>query len=200
MTLGVGIWMEIESALVRFGGTARDEAELRALVDLLPRTLDDVSARHRPMAQELGAEALYIVGRYERVVAWSQPCLGAGTSLWIGRALFDLDRPAAALPHFRLALQRPLPQETRAKIEEWILCCRIACEPDAIGVEDLQHLQANYEALGTNAPTPSDLRRAITRRSAWPSFPRDLVRAVQALFGLHTIASVYEAITMRVRW
>jgi hypothetical protein len=183
----VSIWKQIEASLARFGGGERDEAELRALADLLPTSLDDVPLRKRAQLQELGAEALYLAGRCERVVTWSQPCLGPATSLWIGRALFDLDRPAAALPHLRAAIQRPLRQETRAKIDELILCCRIVCEPDAVEVDDFRGLKAAYDALGAEAPMAPALRRTIARRTAWPSLSSDLICAAQTMFGLQTI-------------
>jgi hypothetical protein len=184
------IWWEIESALARFGGDDADIQELRALADKLPSSLVDVPGREREKAQELGAEALYRAGRHQRVITWAQPCLGPATAHWIGHALFDLGRPAAALPHFRAGLQRPLPTATRAKLEELILCCRITCEPDAVTIEDLQGLRARYDALGAGAPTAAVLRQVLARRGAWPSFSVDLVRAAQSIFSPVRVARI----------
>src|SRR5262245_41046156 len=115
------LWRRIESLLARFGDDEADRQQLRTLGEQLPYSIQALPRDDRPRAQALGVEVLYRLGEPQRAIFWSQPVLGPATSLWVGRALFDLGRRDQAVRHFRHALEMPsLESSVRGELEELV--------------------------------------------------------------------------------
>jgi len=178
------LWTQIEALLLTFEDSEAHQSDLRRLTSRLPAVLDAVSVAERERVQALGAEALYQAGELERVIAWIGQPLGAASALWLGHALFDLQRYAEALPHLQRAKGNlPLQDWARVKIHELIICIGVRSEPSRVTIDEIGSLHAQYESLGVDAPVPLELRRTLAQAEVRGSLPTEVLRYAHELFG-----------------
>src|SRR5689334_15456120 len=112
------IWNDIDAALATYEDSEADRICLASLVEGMATAYAQVDSNDRARCQELGAEALYPLGRPEEVIEWCTPPSHRRVGLWMGHALFDLQRYREAEPLIRAALELSLQLWARAKLQE----------------------------------------------------------------------------------
>lgn len=155
------IWNDIDAALAVYEDSEADRVRLALLVEAMTNAYAQVDSNERERCHELGAEALYQLGRLDEVIAWSTPPSSPRVGLWLGHALFDLQRYREAEPLIRAALELSLQQWARAKLQELLLCCAIYEQPDAVAreVDDLRVARRGLSEV--YAPIMIELLRAF---------------------------------------